>query len=240
MRERALRGNSLDTLFSLDDHGQAIGKRDHGRRGVAAEPRARAIRGGVSRQRRRCRCPARPQRRRSRKARRSARASKAASESHREPGGAAAPRLADRQAGPAPRGIRRAPSPDRDVLRSRRLDQHLREARRRGLARSGRRLSRRGLGGGDADGRACRQEAGRRHNGAVRLSARAGERRRTRVARRARNSARAHRDQRQKCELRAAEARGADRRRDRRGGGRFGGRGVRRRAQCRRARAGGG
>ena len=66
-----------------------------------------------------------------------------------------------------------------------------REARRRGLAQSRQRLSRRGLGGGDRAWRARAEEARRRADGAVRLSA---QRRRTtpsaRCARRSRSSAR--------------------------------------------------
>ena len=64
----------------------------------------------------------------------------------------------------------RAPLCDRDVLRSGRLDRHCRAARCRGMARPGRRLSRRRFGGGDRDGRPSRQEARRRADGAVRLS----------------------------------------------------------------------
>src|SRR5271169_639821 len=54
---------------------------------------------------------------------------------------------------PAPK----APQPHRDVLRPRRVDEHLRETRRRGLPRSRRWLSRCGLGGGRGNGRPCRQ-----------------------------------------------------------------------------------
>ena len=43
---------------------------------------------------------------------------------------------------------------------------HCGRARRRGLAQPGQRLPRRGVGGGDANGRPCRQEARRRADGA--------------------------------------------------------------------------
>ena len=49
------------------------------------------------------------------------------------------------------------------------FDRHRRAARRRGMARSRQLLSRCRHGGGDGDGRACRQEARRRADGAVRL-----------------------------------------------------------------------
>ena len=91
---------------------------------------------------------------------------------------------------------RRAPPDHRNVLRSRRLDEPRREARRRGLAQPRQRLSRRGFGGGDRSRRPCAEEARRRADGAVRLSARAGERCRARRARRARDPARACRNQR--------------------------------------------
>ena len=111
-------------------------------------------------------------------------------------------------------------------------------ARRRGLAQSRRRLSRRSLGGGDRAWRPCAEKARRRADGAVRLSAGAGERRRARGARRARHPARARRTQRQERRQRRARARRAHRPRIRAGGGRRDRRSVRRRAQCRRARAG--
>ena len=92
------------------------------------------------------------------------------------------------------------------VLRSRRLDQPCGEARRGGLAQPGRRLSRRGLGRGDRSRRPRAEEARRRADGAVRLSARAGERRRASGARRARHPARARRPQRQERPVRRAGA----------------------------------
>ena len=85
----------------------------------------------------------------------------------------------------------RAPACDGHVLRSRGFDRDFGEARRRGMARSCRRLSGCRFGGGDGNGRPCRQEARRRADGAVRLSGGAGERCRTRSARCARNPARA-------------------------------------------------
>ena len=89
--------------------------------------------------------------------------------------------------------IRRASPPGRHVLRPCRLDQHIGETRRRGLARSRRQLSRRRLGGGDADGRARRQKARRRDHGAVWLSDRPRERFGTRGARMSGDPARARR-----------------------------------------------
>ena len=80
------------------------------------------------------------------------------------------------------------------------------------------------------DGRPCRQEARRRDDGAVRLSARAGERRRARGARRARDPARARRTQPQECRTGKPGTRRPHRPRDRAGGGRCRRRGVRRRA----------
>ena len=100
----------------------------------------------------------------------------------------------------------RAPPDHGDVLRSRRLDESRREARRRGLAQPRQRLSRRGVGGGDRAWRPRAEEARRRADGAVRLSARAGERRRARGARRARDPARACRNQRQKRQQRRARS----------------------------------
>ena len=70
-----------------------------------------------------------------------------------------------------PSGIGRAPSDHSHVLRPRRLDEPGRKARRRGLAQSRQRLSRRGFGGGDRSWRPCVEEARRRADGAVRLSA---------------------------------------------------------------------
>ena len=58
------------------------------------------------------------------------------------------------------------------------FDRHFRAARCRGVARPGRLLSRCCFGGGRRDGRPCRQEARRRADVAVRLSAGARERRR--------------------------------------------------------------
>ena len=92
---------------------------------------------------------------------------------------------------------RRTPSDHGDVLRSRRLDEPRREARRRGLAQPRQRLSRRSVKGGDRFWRPCAEEARRRADGALRLSAGAGERRRARRARGARHPARARRPQRQ-------------------------------------------
>ena len=80
------------------------------------------------------------------------------------------------------RSRRRAPASDGDVLRSGRFDRDFSSARCRGVARPGRRLSQRRFGGGDGDGRPCRQEARRRADVAVRLSGSAGERFRTRGA----------------------------------------------------------
>ena len=88
--------------------------------------------------------------------------------------------------------------------------------------------------------RPCAEEARRRADGALRLSAGAGERRRARGAGGARHPARARRPQRQERRQGRAGAVGAHRHRvraGRRGGDR---RGVRRRAECRRAGAGGG
>ena len=96
-----------------------------------------------------------------------------------------------------PSGIGRAPPDHGHVLRSRRLDEPRREARRRRLAQPRQRLSRRSFGGGDRSWRPCAEEARRRADGAVRLSAGAGERRRARRARGARDPARACRPQRQ-------------------------------------------
>ncbi len=98
----------------------------------------------------------------------------------------------------APSRFRRA-SPDHgDVLRSCRLDEPCREARRRGLAQPRQRLSRRGVEGGDRSWRSCAEEARRRADGALRLSAGAGERRRARRAGCACHPAGARRPQRQK------------------------------------------
>ena len=80
---------------------------------------------------------------------------------------------------------------------------HFGRARRRGLAQSGRRLPRRRLGGGDANGRAGRQEARRRADGVVWTPDRAGERFRTRGSRRARDPARARRTEPQERRRRA-------------------------------------
>ena len=71
----------------------------------------------------------------------------------------------------------RTPPDHSHVLRSRRVDKPGREARRRGLAQSRQRLSRRSVKGGDRFWRPCAEEARRRADGAVRLSSRAGERR---------------------------------------------------------------
>src|SRR5271166_5358195 len=85
----------------------------------------------------------------------------------------------------------RAP-PDHDhVLRSRRLYEPRRTAGCRGLAQSRRVLSRRGLDRGDGPRRPRAEKARRRADGALRLSACAGERRRTRRTRGARDPARA-------------------------------------------------
>ena len=96
-----------------------------------------------------------------------------------------------------PSGIGRTPSDHSHVLRSRRLDEPRREAGRRRLAQPRQRLSRRGFGGGDRSWRPCAEEARRRADGPVRLSARPGERRRARRAGGARDPARAFRPQRQ-------------------------------------------
>ena len=79
------------------------------------------------------------------------------------------------------------------------LDEPRRETRRGRLAQSGQRLSRRGRGvrRGNDIRRACLEEARRRADGPVRLSAGAGERRRAGGARRARHPTRARRAQRQ-------------------------------------------
>ena len=113
------------------------------------------------------------------------------------------------QAPPSVRGQprwSRAPSDHGHVLRSCRFDEPSREARRRGLAQPRQRLSRRGFGRGDRAWRPCAEEARRRADGPVRLSARAGERRRARRARRARDPARAFRPQ---CQERADGRAGA-------------------------------
>ena len=83
-----------------------------------------------------------------------------------------------------------------DVLRSRRLDEPRRETRRGGLAQSGQRLSRRSLRRRDGAWRPCSEEARRRADGALRLPAGAGERRRAGGTRGARHPARARRSQR--------------------------------------------
>ena len=80
------------------------------------------------------------------------------------------------------------------------------EAGRGGLAQSGRVLSRRGLGGGDGSRRPCAEKTRRRADGPVRLSAGAGERRRTRRSRGARHPARARRPQRAERAIRRARA----------------------------------
>ena len=150
--------------------------------------------------------------------------------------------------GPAARGpdlagglrfdrIRRASSDHGDVLRPRRLDFARGEARSRGLAQSGRGLSRRRLGRRDFARRPCAEEARRRADGAVRLSPGAGERRRARRARGARDPARARRPQRAQRRDRRAGARRPHRARERAGRGRFDRRGLWRGAQRRRARA---
>ena len=105
-------------------------------------------------------------------------------------------------------------------------------------ARSRRRLSRCGIERSRGNGRRCRQETRRRHHGALWLSAGAGERCRTGLARRARNPARACRDEPQEPRGGQTGARRPDWPRERRGGGRFVGRNLRRRAQYRRPRAG--
>ena len=135
---------------------------------------------------------------------------------------------------------RRAPLRHGDVLRSGGFDRHCRQARCRRVARSGWRLSRRRFGGGDGDGRPGRQEARRRADGAVRLSAGAGERCRARSARGAFDPARPCRIEPQECRLRQAGARRAHRHRLRTGGGRCGGRDFRRCAEHRGAGAGAG
>ena len=81
-----------------------------------------------------------------------------------------------------PSGIGRAPPDHCHVLRSRRLNQPRRKARCRRLAQPRQRLSGRSLGGGGRLRRACAEEARRRADGPLRLSARAGERRRARRA----------------------------------------------------------
>ena len=133
---------------------------------------------------------------------------------------------------------RRTASDHRDVLRSRRLDCHFGEPRRRGLAQSGQRLSRRRLGSGDANGRTRREEARGRADGVVRIPDRAGERCRARGSRRARHPAIARRTEPQQCGLGSPGACRPHRRRDRGGRGRSGRRNLRRRAQYRRAGAG--
>ena len=119
-----------------------------------------------------------------------------------------------------PSGIGRTPPDHGDVLRSRRVDEPRREARRGGLAQPRQHLSRRGFGGGDRAWRPCVEKARRRVDGAVRLSSGAGERRRARGARRARDPARACRNQRQERQQRRAGAFRADRPRFRAGRGR--------------------
>ena len=83
--------------------------------------------------------------------------------------------------------------------------------------------------------RPCAEKARRRADGAVRLSAGAGERRRARGARRARDPARARRPQRAQRRQRRAGACRAHRPRERAGRGRRDRRGVRRCAERRRA-----
>ena len=94
------------------------------------------------------------------------------------------------------------------------------------------------FGGGDGDGRPCRQEAGRRADGAVRLSGGAGERCGARGAGGARDPACARRAEPQECRLGQARACCPHRPRNWSGGGRCGGRDFRRRAQHRGAGAG--
>ena len=74
----------------------------------------------------------------------------------------------------------------------------------RRLAQSRQHLSRRGFGCGDRAWRPCIEKARRRADGAVRLSSRAGERRRARGPRGACDPARACRNQRQKRPQRRA------------------------------------
>ena len=133
---------------------------------------------------------------------------------------------------------RRASARHGDVLRSGGLDRDCREARRRGMARSGWSLSRRRLGGSDGNGRQGRQEARRRVDGAVRLSSGAGERRRACSAGGARDPPLARRAEPKKRGR--AQARTCCARCDRFGacGGRRNGRDIRRRAERRGASAG--
>ena len=72
-------------------------------------------------------------------------------------------------------------------------------------------LSRRSVGGGERDRWPCVEKAGRRADGAVRLSSGAGERRRAGRARRALDPARACRNQRQKRQQRRPGTSSADR-----------------------------
>ena len=135
------------------------------------------------------------------------------------------PRCVPRSSAGAPGDVRPHPHS--------RLDEPRFEARRRGLAQPRQRVSRRGFGGGDRFWRPCAEEARRRVDGAVRLSACAGERRGARCARRARDPTRAGRNQRQKREQgrRRSFPRGSAL--SSAGGGRRDGRGVRRRAERR-------
>src|SRR5277367_3024087 len=118
---------SLDTSFSLDDHGpRPLGKCNHGRRGMAAAPRARAIRGGFSRQRNRRRRFAGTRGPASEGPRRLAWASfedfagdPGACRGRAGQGASSAQAAATRC--PSVAGLRGAPPPHRDVLRPRRL-----------------------------------------------------------------------------------------------------------------------
>ena len=124
----------------------------------------------------------------------------AATATHRHRCKASPPRGASPRAPKAARSARarsrrRPPSCHGDVLRSRGFDRDCREARRRGVARPVWRLPRGDVGGGDGNGRKPQpkalaqggRRAGRRADGAVRLSGRAGKRRRARGPRRSRD-----------------------------------------------------
>ena len=138
------------------------------------------------------------------------------------------------------RSRRRAALSHGYVLRPGGFNRHFRAARCRGVARPGWLLSRRGFGGGDGYGRPCRQEAGRRADGAIRLSGSAGERCRARGAGVAGDPARACRAKPQERRHWQASTGGAHRGGIGTGGGRCIGRDFRRRAQHRSESAGAG
>ncbi len=136
-------------------------------------------------------------------------------------------------------GRRAAPSHG-DVLRSGRLDRDRRSPRRRGMARHRRRLSPRRRRGGRPLRRPRRQESRRRGAGLFRLSASTGERCRTRGTRRTCDRRGDRRAKPGPGGARRACTRGTRRRPCRTGGDRRGCRAVRRGAEHRGPRSGGG